>query len=68
MVLQEKEVFTIKDLAKIKRCTRQAIHQLASRKGIKFRQMGPIKYCTKEEAGILVSIVKKGTYAGLSRL
>ena len=58
MMLMEKEVFTVKELAKTKHCSRQAIHQLASRKGIKFKQIGPIKYCSKEEAKILTSVNK----------
>ena len=55
-MIDEKEVFTIKDLAKIKNCSRQAIHQLALRKGIKFKKLGPIKYCTRDEAQILTAL------------
>ena len=56
MIIDDKEVFTVKELSKIKKCSRQAIHQLAVRKGIKFKKLGPINFCSHGEAQALIGI------------
>lgn len=54
---QKLKIFTMRDIAEIKGCEVQAVHQMIKRKGIKGKRLGPMRYFSQKEADELISCI-----------